>query len=113
VLPAADPATRTVLVRLDLAASARLRSGLFGRLRVPAGRRQVIQAPAAALVERGQLEGVYVVGDDGIARFRLVRTGAARAGRVEIVSGLTAGEQVIVEGAERVTDGARVERRKT
>ena len=110
ILPLADPTTRTTLVRLDLPVSSRLRSGLFGRTSIPVGRRQMIQIAREAIVERGQLQGVYVVGQDGAARFRLIRTGETRQGAVEVLSGLTGGEQVIVAGVERVTDGARIER---
>jgi multidrug efflux pump subunit AcrA (membrane-fusion protein) len=109
ILPATDPTTRTTLVRLDLPASGGLRSGLFGRAWVPVGRRQAILVAREAIIERGQLQGVYVVGQDSVARFRLVRTGEARQGTIEILSGLTGGEQVVLAGAERVTDGARIE----
>jgi len=109
IVPAADPSTRTVQVRLDLPASPQLRSGLFGRAWIPVGRRSVLHVPQAAVIERGQLQGVYVVGQDGIARFRLIRTGAAHQGAVEVLSGLTPGEQVIVAGLEQVKDGARIE----
>jgi len=110
ILPAADPATRTALVRLALPAKRGLRSGLFGRVWIPAGRRQILQVPARAVVDRGQLQGVYVVGSDRIARFRLIRTGATRPGGVEVLSGLGAGEQVVLTGVERVQDGARIEK---
>jgi multidrug efflux pump subunit AcrA (membrane-fusion protein) len=109
IIPSADPTTRTTQVRLDLPASPRLRSGLFGRAWVPVGRRRAIQVVREAIVERGQLQGVYVIGQDNIARFRLVRTGATGHGAVEILSGLTGGEPVVVAGTERVTDGARIE----
>jgi len=109
VIPAADPTTRTTLVRLDLPASASLRSGLFGLAWVPMGRRQAIRVAREAIIERGQLQGVYVIGQDNIARFRLVRTGAASHGAVEILSGLTGGELVVVAGTDRVSDGARIE----
>ncbi len=109
ILPLADPATRTTLVRLDLPASPRLRSGLFGRAWIPVGRRQVIQVSREAIIERGQLQGVYVVGQDGAARFRLIRTGESRQGGVEVLSGLTGGEQVVLAGVERVTDGSRIQ----
>ncbi len=109
IIPAADPTTRTTQVRLGLPASLRLRSGLFGRAWVPIGRRQAIRVTREAILERGQLQGVYVVGQDNIARFRLVRTGATGQGAVEILSGLTGGELVVVAGAERVSDGARIE----
>ena len=110
IVPTADQATRTTLVRLDLTASPQLRSGLFGRAWLPAGRRQALQVAREAVVERGQLQGVYVVGQDDIARFRLIRTGATRQGGVEVLSGLTSGEQIVLRGVERVTDGARIQR---
>jgi RND family efflux transporter MFP subunit len=109
IVPAADPTTRTTLVRVDLPDSPRLRSGFIGRAWVPVGRRQAIQVTRQAVIERGQLQGVYVVGQDDIARFRLVRTGQARRDRVEILSGLTGGEKVVLAGVEKVTDGARIE----
>jgi multidrug efflux pump subunit AcrA (membrane-fusion protein) len=108
VVPAADPASRTVTVKIDLPPHPALRSGLFGRARFPTGERQALLVPAAALVERGQLTGLYVVDGQGVARLRLVTVGARQAGRVEILSGLDAGERIVVEGADRVSDGVRV-----
>jgi multidrug efflux pump subunit AcrA (membrane-fusion protein) len=110
IVPAADPATRSTQVRLDLPASPQLRSGLFGRARLPVGQRQAILVPPGAVVERGQLQGVYAVDPNGIARFRLIRTGLTYPGGVEVLSGLVGGEQIVVSGADRVTDGARIER---
>jgi membrane fusion protein, multidrug efflux system len=97
-----------VTVKLDLPAGPGLRSGLFGRARFPAGERQALLVPIAALVERGQLTAVYVVGADDVARLRLVTAGTRHADRVEILSGLAGGERIVVEGAPRVSDGARV-----
>ncbi len=108
VTPAADPASRTVTVKLDLAADPGLRSGLFGRARFPAGERQAILLPASALLVRGQLTQVYVVDERNIARLRLVTTGRRYGDRVEILSGLGSGERVMSEGAERVSDGSPV-----
>jgi len=110
IVPTADQATRTTLVRLDLPAKSGLRSGLFGRASIPLGRRQAIQVARQAIVERGQLQGVYVVGQDNIARFRLIRTGAMRPDAVEVLSGLTSGEQIVLAGVERVSDGVRIQR---
>lgn len=111
ILPAADAATRTTLVRLDLPAKSGVRSGLFGRAAIPLGSRPAIQIARKAIVERGQLQGVYVVGQDNIARFRLIRTGAMRQDTVEILSGLTSGERIVLSGTERVSDGAKIEAR--
>lgn len=108
IIPAADPTSRTVTVKLDLPATPGLRTGLFGRARFPAAERQALLVPLTALVERGQLTSAYVVDARGIARLRLVTTGARYGDRVEILSGLDAGERVAVEGAPRLSDGASV-----
>ncbi len=108
IIPAADPASRTVTVKLDLPAHPGLRSGLFGRARFPTGERQALLVPTSALVERGQLTAVYVVDAQNVARLRLVTAGARHADRIEILSGLEAGERIVVEGAPRVSDGSRV-----
>ena len=108
IVPTADVTARTVTVKLDLGAVPGLRSGLFGRARFPAGERTALLVPAQALVVRGQLAGVWVVDQQGVARLRLVTAGERQTERVEILSGLGAGERVVVDGAERVADGARL-----
>jgi len=109
IVPAADPGSRSVTVKLELPPQPGLRSGLFGRASFPAAERPVLLLPAAAVVERGQLTGVYVVDGQNVARLRLVTAGPRRGDRVEILSGLNAGERIVTQGAERVTDGARIE----
>jgi membrane fusion protein, multidrug efflux system len=109
IVPASDPASRTVTVKLELPPVPSLRSGLFGRASFTAGERTALLVPAGALVERGQLTGIYVVDGRSIARLRLVTAGSRRGDRVEILSGLSAGERVVVAGAERIADGDRVE----
>jgi multidrug efflux system membrane fusion protein len=109
ILPAADPRTRTVTVKLDLPATSDLRSGLYGTARFGVGQHTALLLPRAAVDRRGQLERVFVVDPDNVARMRLVTTGKTYGDRVEILSGLDPGERVVVEGAERVSDGGRVE----
>jgi len=106
--PAADPSTRTVLVKLDLPDDLPIRSGFYGRGRFPIGTRQAILLPAQAISERGQLQGIYVLEAGDIARFRLVKVGELHEGRVEILSGLNDGERVVTSGTERLADGRRV-----
>jgi multidrug resistance efflux pump len=108
IVPAADPATRTVTVKLDLGAAPGLRSGLFGRARFPGDERPALLVPASGLLARGQLLGAYVVDERGVARLRLVTAGERRGDRVEVLSGLAAGERIVVDGVERVGDGVRV-----
>lgn len=109
VEPAADPASRAFLIKADLPDDPRLSAGLFARGVHAGAASDRLLLPAAALITRGQLTGVYVV-EDGRLRWRLVKTGRAVGERLEVLSGLTAGEQVVAGGAERAVSGARVER---
>jgi RND family efflux transporter MFP subunit len=96
------------LVKIDLPAGADLRSGMYGRARFAGGRRQALTVPASAVVRRGQLTSVFVVGKDNRARLRLVQVGNDAGGRTEIAAGLDAGEQVIVQPSAGLVDGAPV-----
>jgi multidrug efflux pump subunit AcrA (membrane-fusion protein) len=109
LVPAADPATRTVTVKLDLPEGTPVRSGLFGRVRLPGAERRAVMVPVAAVTERGQLTGVFVVDEGGAARLRLVTLGARQGERVEVLSGLAAGERVAAPVPTGLADGARVE----
>lgn len=107
ISPAADPSSRTSLVKLNLPKEPGLRSGRFGRVAVPVGEVTAIHAPVSAVVQRGQMEIVFVVTDHH-AELRLVKTGQRVANEVEVVSGLNSGEQVVSEGAAELTDGQPV-----
>jgi multidrug efflux system membrane fusion protein len=96
IVPAADPGSHSFTVKLDLAGSPDLRSGLFGRARFAKGTREALVVPASALVVRGQLQNVYVVGSDGAAALRYVTVANAGDKRMEVLSGLEGGEKVVV-----------------
>jgi membrane fusion protein, multidrug efflux system len=104
ISPGADPASRTVRMKLDLPDTAGLRSGQFGRLSVPVGEATFLFVPPSALVRRGQLEILFVVAE-GKAQMRLVRVGKETAQGIEILAGLAAGESVVVEGTGNLRDG--------
>lgn len=104
IAPAADPNSRTFLVKLDLPDTAGLRSGQFGRVAVPVGEVNSIRVPAGAVVQRGQMEVVFVDVNHH-AQLRLVKTGRHGDGEVEIVSGLDTGESIVTDGAAELMDG--------
>jgi RND family efflux transporter MFP subunit len=108
IAPAADPNSRTFLVKLDLSGSPGLRAGQFGRVSMPVGETTALRVPASAVVQRGQMEILFVVAD-GKARLRLVKTGKRIGSEVELVSGVEAGEKIVVEGAAGLVDGQPVE----
>lgn len=105
VLPAADPATRTVLAKIALKCRQPLKSGMFGRAQLLLGERLAMFVPKAAVHERGQLTFVFIA-DAGKARMRLVKTGKTYLDAVEILSGVQSGERVILAGD--VADGQPV-----
>jgi multidrug resistance efflux pump len=114
IIPSADPASRTFVVKVDLttpaAGSVKLRSGLFARARFSLGTRQALMVPGRAVVTRGQLTGVFVVDDSGVSVLRLIKPGKTNKDRIEIQSGLKPGDQVIVSDVESLVDGTRVQR---
>jgi RND family efflux transporter MFP subunit len=111
IVPAVDAASRAYTVKIDLPAFANLRSGMFGRAWFPMGTRRVVAIPPEAVVERGQLQCVFVI-DNGIARNRLITTGKRQPNLVEVLSGLSEGEKVVSPIPAELVDGARVEARQ-
>ncbi|HET9839273.1 MAG TPA: efflux RND transporter periplasmic adaptor subunit [Candidatus Angelobacter sp.] len=109
IVPAADPASRSFVVKLDLPSHQALRSGLFGRANFSRGEKQAITLPRSAVIDRGQLQNIYIVGDRNLATLRYVTLGPGTGDRVEVLSGLTAGETVIVDPAGRDLAGKRIE----
>jgi membrane fusion protein (multidrug efflux system) len=69
--------------------------------------RETLVIPEEALTPEAEKQYVYVVAD-GKAQRREVRIGGRSPGNVEILAGLNAGERVIVEGTQKVRDGAPV-----
>lgn len=101
VLPAADPATHTVTVRAQLPAGTSARPGQFARLSwsVPAAQDAAprLMVPASAVMRRAEMSVVYVLSPQGQPQLRQVRVGPRVQDRVEVLSGLTAGEPVVLD----------------
>jgi len=108
IVPAADAASRSFLVKVELPADARLRSGLFGRARFPRGERQALLIPRTSLVERGQLQGVYVIDANQIAGLRYVTLGNSAGEQIEVLSGLEEGEKLVAAPGDRDLSGKRI-----
>lgn len=108
ILPAGDPQTHTFTVKVDLPPTPGLKTGMFGRLQLYKGTTQTILVPESAVVERGALTSVFVVGADQIGRLRLVKVGRQFDKQSEVLSGVNVGERVLLEGSRGV-DGAAVQ----
>jgi RND family efflux transporter MFP subunit len=99
IVPQAEAASRSFMVKVKLPPSAELFEGMYGRLMIPAGERLHLCLNAEAIERIGQLEFVYVVDSNGKnPERRYIKTGRfGRAGRVEVLSGLEADENVLVK----------------
>ncbi len=106
IVPQADAASRSFLVKASLPRNDDLYEGMYGRLQIPAGSRRHLCLATDAIRRIGQLEFVDVVMEDKTLRRRLVKTGRlGMPGRVEVLSGLEAGEQVVLIDGAGVDDG--------
>jgi RND family efflux transporter MFP subunit len=108
VVPAVDPATRTFPVKVDLPPGT-ARSGQSGRVRFEVGADTAIAVPKRAVLRSGGSDWVFVLSADNVARLSPVTLGAESDGRVEVLSGLSAGARIAVSPVDRLADGARVE----
>lgn len=109
VMPAADATSRTFVVKIALPAACSCRSGEYGTAAFATSELKALAVPRSAIVDHGQLEGVYVVGSNGLAEYRLVKTGKTLGDRAEILSGLSDGEQIATSQLDRLSNGVRVE----
>ena len=103
---AADTVSRSLLVKIALPAGT-ARSGQFVRLQVPAGESDALLVPVEAVSRFGQIERVFVV-EGGHATLRLVKTGRGSGPQVEILSGINAGEHIVLAPPAALRDGSAV-----
>jgi hypothetical protein len=96
IVPSADPGSRSFLVKVSLTGGTGLYPGMFGRLMIPVGQTEKIIIPLEAVTRVGQLDFVTVKTDQGPVR-RYVRLGQRiPENRVEVISGLKAGDQILI-----------------
>jgi membrane fusion protein (multidrug efflux system) len=105
-----DPGSRAVTVRADFAnADHALRPGMLLDVHVFRPERQALVIPEIAVVQVGRDSFVYRVKDDASVERVDVKTGTRRAGVVEIITGIKAGERIVVDGTGKLRPGIRVE----
>ena len=109
IMPAADPASHTFLVKINVPQSKQLRAGMYGSTEVATGTRVAIVVPRSAVVIRGSLPCAYVLDSNNIAQLRYVTLGHPDGNLVEILSGIAAGEKLVDDPADRDLAGVRVD----
>jgi len=109
VSPVVDPSAGTFKITIEVSdPSRRLKPGMFGRISIVHDvHPDALQIPRSAIVEDAGESAVFVVADGNAAR-RVVRTGYAEGGRIEILEGLADGERFVLVGQTGLKDGSRV-----
>lgn len=130
IVPQINPSTNTFTIKAEIQHKG-LQSGMFGRIALPTGTRQVIAVPKKALINRGGITGVYTIGRDRIAHWRVLKLGnewveittpsqsqhkdgqsapeTMQEKWVEVLGGLDAKETIVISNLEQVREGIRLE----
>ncbi|MBU2622471.1 MAG: efflux RND transporter periplasmic adaptor subunit [Proteobacteria bacterium] len=109
IAPAADPKTRSFMIKVSFPVNKNIHSGMYARVQIPSGEISVLSVPSSALIHQGQLTGIFVVDGEKKARFRLVRTGKSFDKSIEILSGLKPGDRYLLNPPPNTSDGMSVE----
>ena len=109
VSPVVDPATGTFKISIEVSdPSRRLKPGMFGRINIVYDmHRDAMQIPRSAIVEEAGQPAIYVVADN-IAERRIIRTGYAAAGQIEVLDGLGETEVFVIVGQTSLKNGSKV-----
>jgi RND family efflux transporter MFP subunit len=103
----ADPASHTLKARIDLPRQAGVQSGMFGRAFLGRGEKRVLMVPVSALVNRGQLQGIYVGDEGGLLHWRVLTLGKRLGSQIEVLSGLNDGDTVVLNPGSQELDGKK------
>jgi membrane fusion protein (multidrug efflux system) len=104
-----DPATRAVMVRGDFPnAERRLRPGMLVQIELGHTSREALVVPEIAVVQVGRDTFVWRVTEGGTVERAMVRLGERRAGAVEVLEGVQAGDRIVVEGTGKLRPGMAI-----
>jgi RND family efflux transporter MFP subunit len=103
-----DSKTRLGVVYVSLPAESGLKPGMFARINIDAGTRQVLTIPERALVWREGKPAVFVLDGNDRAALTGVVTGSRQSGLVAIEQGLNDDDRIVCAGAGFLNDGDRV-----
>jgi RND family efflux transporter MFP subunit len=99
ILPQVDPATRTLKVRVEFANPGyALKPDMYGEVEFQTGGARRLVVPQSAVLNSGDHQTVFVDRGNGYFEPRAVKIGEQMDGRIEILSGLKAGERIVTSG---------------
>ncbi|MCC8088049.1 MAG: efflux RND transporter periplasmic adaptor subunit [Rikenellaceae bacterium] len=111
IYPAIDAATRTFVTEITIPnGDMKIRPGMFARVALNFGDMEKVLVPDVAVQKQmGSNERYVFVVENGAARRRVVNAGRIIGSNIEINSGISAGEQVVIAGMQKLLDGTEVE----
>ena len=109
ISPIVDPETGTFKISIEVSdASRRLKPGMFGRIGIVFDMHaNALQIPRSAIVENAGQLSVFVVSEDVVER-RLINTGYAESGQIEVLQGLDDIDEIVVVGQTSLKDGSKI-----
>ncbi len=110
IVPSIDTSSRTFVLKAVIKDpnEGKLSNGLFARVLIPQKKINILVVPEKAVVRRGQLVGVYVLGEQDRIIFRMIRTSRTFGSDIEVISGLRENEKIIVDGINKVSEGQKI-----
>jgi len=108
IAPALDDTSRTLLVEAEVPnPDGALKPGYFSHVTLNLGRDRALFVPQAAILRYAGVARVFVY-QNGFARAREVTTGVVEGDQIEVLSGVSAGEKVVVTDVDRLAEGTPV-----
>ena len=111
IYPTIDPLTRTFTCEVKVNnANSKLKPGMFGRVELNLGKAATIMVSDKAVVKQSGSNDKYIfVENNGVVEYRKVQLGRRIEDKIEIISGIADGENVVITGQSKLMDGTKVE----
>jgi RND family efflux transporter MFP subunit len=107
IIPSSSSGQFKVIVSLD-ENNTLLKPGMFARVNLLKDKEKLLLIDKSIVIEKGQLRGVYTVNQQQEAMLRWVRLGKEYGDKIEVLSGLIEGEELIISSLSKLTDGVKV-----
>ncbi|NWF39682.1 efflux RND transporter periplasmic adaptor subunit [Mariprofundus sp. NF] len=109
VVQAADAVSHQFLIKISLQARDDVHPGMYAQVGFKVASRKGLQVPAAAVIDRAGLNGIYLLDDKGVAHYRQIRVGQMRNGQIEVLAGLHEGDTIAWNGQPALLSGMKVQ----
>ncbi len=111
IYPTIDPLTRTFTCEVKVNnANSKLKPGMFGRVELNLGKAATIMVSDKAVVKQSGSNDKYIfVENNGVVEYRKVQLGRRIEDKIEIISGIADGENVVITGQSKLMDRTKVE----